>query len=292
MRLREIHVRFALMLVTLASMVWGFHVLIFEHLPYIFSQPDEDMSYGWYVPIFSLYVMWTERKRIAASVGAPCWGALVAALPFLFLGFIGVRGVQVRFSIVSIVGLCLTIAWGFYGRETVRRVAFPILFLLFLIPLSNFLDVITVHLRLFATSVAFGILRGVGSEVVRTGTSLAAADGSFAIDVAAPCSGLRSIFALMALTAGYAYFNQPTWLRRGLLFALSVPLAILGNILRILTICLVAEYASTDFATGFYHDYSGYVVFIVAIALMVASGEGISWLAQKRAVTVRGVPRT
>ena len=102
---------------------------------------------------------------------------------------------------------------------------------------------------------------------------LASADGSFSIDVAEPCSGLRSIFALMALTAGYAYFTQPTWTRRGLLFALSVPIAIIGNIARILSIVLVGAYASKSFATGFYHDYSGYVVFLVAIAMMVGCAE-------------------
>jgi exosortase/archaeosortase family protein len=80
----------------------------------------------------------------------------------------------------------------------------------------------------------------------------------------------------MALTAAYAWYTQPTWRRRAALFACSVPLAILGNIVRILSICLVAACANADFALGFYHDYSGYVVFIVAIGCMVACGEVIS----------------
>lgn len=96
--------------------------------------------------------------------------------------------------------------------------------------------------------------------------------GSFSIDVAEPCSGMRSLFAMMALTAGYAYFTQPTWVRRGLLFALSIPIAIVGNVSRILSIVLIAATCSSDFATGFYHDYSGYVVFLVAVFLMVAAG--------------------
>ena len=105
---------------------------------------------------------------------------------------------------------------------------------------------------------------------------LASSTGSFAIDVADPCSGLRSLFALTALTAGYAYFNQPTWLRRGLLFALSVPIAVFGNVVRILTIVLVAACCSPDFATGFYHDYSGYVVFMAAILMMLGASAAIS----------------
>ena len=90
-----------------------------------------------------------------------------------------------------------------------------------------------------------------------------------------------SFTALMALTAGYAYFNQPTWLRRGLLFALSIPIAVAGNATRILSIVAIAATCSADFATGFYHDYSGYIVFLVAISLMVATGGLISKGAEK-----------
>ena len=237
-----------------AAMLWGFQA----------------------VPLFSLYVVWTERKKILDSLGAPSWAGLLAALPFLALGFLGVRGVQLRFEIVAFVGLLITVPWAFFGKDTAKAILFPALFLLFCIPLATFLDVVTVHLRLLASSTAFAVARGVGADIVQQGTMVGAADGSFSIDVADPCSGLRSLFALMALTAGYAYFTQPTWLRRGILFAASVPIAILGNVMRILTIVLVANFASSDFATGFYHDYSGFVVFAVAILLMVATGEGIS----------------
>lgn len=259
-----------------AAMLWGFHAMILHHAPDMFRAPQEDMSFGWYVPLFSLYVVWTERRKILDSLGAPSWAGLLAALPFLALGFLGVRGVQLRFEIVAFVGLLVTVPWAFFGKETAKAVLFPALFLLFCIPLATFLDVVTVHLRLLASSTAFAVARGVGANIVQQGTMVGAADGSFAIDVADPCSGLRSLFALMALTAGYAYFTQPTWLRRGILFAASVPIAILGNVMRILTIVLVANFASSDFATGFYHDYSGFVVFAVAILLMVATGEGIS----------------
>lgn len=280
---RDLQIRLALLALVAGLVVWGFSSLFFTHAPDVFNDPKEDMSFGWYVPIFSLYVLWTEREALFKSVGAPSWAGALATLPFLFLGFLGVRGIQVRLEIVAFIGLLITVPWAFFGRETARRMLFPAGFLLFCIPLATFLDVVTVHLRLFGTAMAYAILKGVGAAVVRTGTMISAADGSFGIDVAAPCSGLRSIFALMALTAGYAYFNQPTWLRRGLLFACSVPLAILGNVMRILTICLVGTYCSSEFATGFYHDYSGYVVFLVAIVLMVAIGEAITRMARKGA---------
>ena len=242
---------------------------------------EEDMSFGWYVPLFSLYVVWTERKKILSSLGEPSLLGFAAMFPFLFVGFLGARGLQVRFEILAFSGLIFTFMWAVFGYRSARAILFPAAFLLFCIPLATFLDVVTVHLRLLASNVAYGVLHGFGAEVIRQGTIIGAADGSFAIDVAEPCSGLRSIFALTALTAAYSYLTQPTLLRKILLFAFAVPVAVLGNVARILTICMVANWASGDFATGFYHDYSGYVVFIVAISLIVVLGEFIKKGAKK-----------
>lgn len=276
MKIGKIDVRLILLMAVCAFMVWGFKSLLFVNAPAVFSDPKEDMSFAWYVPVFSIYVVKREWKEIVSSVGEPSIAGFFATLFFLFVGFLGVRGVQVRLEMLSFIGLLVCVPWAFYGRRTAVRLLFPAMFLLFCIPLSSFLDLITVHLRLFATAVASAILNGMDAGIVRTGTMLSAADGSFAVDVAEPCSGLRSIFALMALTAGYAYFTQKTWIRRALLFACSVPLAIAGNVMRILSICAVATFASPSFANGFYHDYSGYVVFFVAILLMVGCGELIS----------------
>lgn len=273
MRLKRISFRLGLFLLTLGLLIWGFQEMLWVRAPGVFSDPKEDMSFAWYVPLFSLYVAWTERSRLRAAVSSPSWGGVWASLPFLAIGFLGVRGIQVRFEILAVAGLLVTLPWAFFGRQVALRLLFPAGFLLFCIPLASFLDVVTVHLRLLASATAEAVLQGVGAEVIRRGTMLAAADGTFSIDVAQPCSGLRSIFALMALSAAYAYYNQPTWLRRAALFALSVPLAVLGNVMRILSICLVGSLASSSFATGFYHDYSGYVVFAVAILLLVACGE-------------------
>lgn len=267
--------------VIFAALVWGFQAMIFRHAPGVFSSPSEDMSFAYFVPLFSLYVVYTERRRIADSVGNSSFWGLIAILPLLALGILGVRGIQLRLEILAFVGLLVAVPWALFGARTARAVLFPAAFLLFCIPLATFLDVVTVHLRLLATAVSEAILTGCGVQVVRQGSMLAAADGAFSIDVAEPCSGLRSIFALMALTAGYAYFTQPTFWRRILLFSFSVPLAILGNVARILTICIVASFASEKFALGFYHDYSGYVVFLVAISLMVGVGELISRLAAR-----------
>ena len=261
--------------------IFGYQLMWRNNLPFYFSDPIEDLSYGWYVPFFSLYVLWVERRKIRESLGEPSPAGMLFALPFLFIGFIGARGGQVRFELIGFVGTLLAIAWTFFGRRTAKAVFFPCVFLLFCTPIQSYLNGLTVALRMFAVSVSHSVLSGCGLDLVRQGTMLSSADGAFGIDIAAPCSGLRSLFAMLALTAGYAYFNQPTWLRRGLLVGLSVPLAIFGNVIRVLTIAFIATTCNADFATGFYHDYSGYIVFLVAISLMLAVSGFINWGAEK-----------
>ena len=285
MRFKELHIRVGLFAVSLLAMLWGYQLMWMRHVPDVFNEPLEDMSYGWYIPLFSLYVVWQERRKIVESLGKPSAVGLLFVLPSLFVGFLGIRGLQVRFEILGFMGLLFGLAWTFYGRRTAGSVLFPIGFLLFCMPLHSYLDLVTIHLRLLAVSIASATLQGCGVEIVRQGTMLASPTGAFAIDIAEPCSGLRSLFAMMALTAGYAYFTQPTWFRRGLLFALSIPIAILGNVSRIFSIVIVAATCSADFATGFYHDYSGYIVFLVAILLMVATGGLITKGAEKCAAS-------
>ena len=256
---------------------------MFNRLAFVFNDPLEDMSHGWLVPVFSLYVLWTQRKEIREAVGAPSFWGFLACLPCIGVALVGSRGIQVRLEQVGFIGLCLTLPWAFFGRRVAKLCLFPALFLLFTVPMSSYLDAITIHLRLFASGTAFVLLRGFGVDVVQQGTAIVSQGAHpFSIDVAEPCSGLRSIVALTALTAAYAWYTQPTWRRRAVRFAGSVPLANLGNVVRILSICLVAAWASPDFAMGFYHDYSGYVVFIVAIACMVACGEVITRACGKR----------
>ena len=271
------NLRVGILAAVLAVVLFGFRAMIFNHLPGVFTAPEEDMDYAWFVPLFSLAVLWTERRLLSGSLGAPSFWGVLAAVPCLALGLLGTRGLQVRFELLAFIGLIVAVPYAIFGRECAKRVAFPAACLLFCMPLASYLSIFTVHLRLLASAVAGGILSVFFDGVVREGNLIGLSDviidGSpFVIDIASPCSGLRSIFALMAISVGYGYFTQPTWTRRAILLVLSLPIAILGNIVRIMSICIVAKSADPAFALGFYHDFSGFVVFAVALLLMVAAG--------------------
>ena len=240
---------FCAIAVVVFSALYGFAGMFLRAYHIFAFAEEEDMTFGWFVPLVSLYVLWTKRAALASAVrtGRFSWAGLTASLPFLVLALLGTRGVQLRLEQLGFIGLCVTLPWTFYGWRCARIFLFPAGYLLFCIPLATFLDFVTIHLRYLASSTALTVLNGFGLSAVREGTAVISRGAHpFAVDVAEPCSGLRSLFALMALTAGYAYFNQPTWLRRGLLFICSIPLAVAGNVARIVSICGIASFADPE----------------------------------------------
>jgi exosortase len=92
------------------------------------------------------------------------------------------------------------------------------------------------------------------------------------LEVADPCSGIRSLVALVALTSLYGYVTMSRIWKKWVLFLSSIPLAVVGNLARITTVALVAQGFGQDLAMKVYHDYSGYIVFSLAILCMIGLG--------------------
>lgn len=259
----------AIFAVSFALLLWMSRAVLWWLTYIVFPEPREDMGHIWVVPLFSLAVVWMRRKELGVAVGRPSVLGLFGMLPGFLLFWIGTRGDQVRITQFGMFYLLWFSAYAVYGYKFAKLLIFPVVFLLFTVPLS-FLDFFTVKLRFLTSALATSLLNGVGIPVVRIGTGIQCLSGEgFNLDVADPCSGLRSIFALTALTAAYAYMTQKTTLKKWLLFLCSVPIAVLGNLARIFSIALVANCCGQEAATGFYHDYSGYVVFLVGILLMM-----------------------
>lgn len=254
---------------------WFNYRPMIQYTMLMFSTPIEDMSHGWVVPFVSLYVLWLHRKALREAAGNPDWRGLIWVVLFLALAWLGGRGAQSRLEQVTLIGLIWAVPYALWGKAVERLMRFPAAYLTFTIPVSSFVDFFTIHLRILSSSLATGLLNGVGLAVERSGTALFSRvpGAEFNVDVADPCSGIRSLFAMMALTAAYAYLTQKTTARKWALFAFAVPIAMVGNMVRIMSICVVAAWLGQDVATGYYHDYSGYVVFLVGVLLMVQAGE-------------------
>jgi len=231
-----------------------------------------DYSHGWLIPAASLAIVWWKRKALAEAPRSVCWTGLLVVVLALLLHWVGARAQQTRLSLFALVVLSWGVPFYLFGWPTARILMFPCAYLLFCIPM-NFLDSLTVPLRIYMTIAVNFLLNGLGFHYVRSGTALHSIQGGFGLEVADPCSGIRSLTAMVAITAVYGYLTQPTLLKKWIMFLSAVPLALIGNMFRILTIALVSEAFGSELGAGLYHEFSGYVIFMaITIPLMVLFG--------------------
>ena len=231
-----------------------------------------DYSFAWLVPLASVAALWRRRGCLARAPRSVAWGGLGLLVVALGLHVVGARVQQPRLSLVGLILILFALPYYLSGWQVARQLIFPCGYLIFCIPF-NFLDVLTFPLRMLSTQLSAGLLNGVGIAVERIGTAIYFRDQqTFGLEVADPCSGLRSLMAMMALSAGYGFFTQKTLPRKIALFALSIPIAVAANAIRIATIAVVARWFGEEAALKLYHDYSGYLIFGTAVLLVMSAG--------------------
>ncbi len=249
-----------------------------------------DMSHGWLIPFVSLYMVWWKRNELGDASKRLSWFGFGVVVAALLLYMAGLRVQQTRIVLVSLIALLWGIPFFLFGKQAARILAYPCAYLLFCIPMT-FLDDLTFGLRLISTTVSTSLLNGLGIATERIGTGIHVKAGAgLLLDVAQPCSGLHYLLAMVALTTAYAFFTQRSPVKRAILCVSAVPLAMAGNVVRITLIALVGICFGAKLALGFYHDYSGYVVFLTASLLMLGIGNllELPWL--KRQTGESGSP--
>lgn len=227
-------------------------------------------SHGFLVPLVSLVIAWIERdslKREEPSTGA--FLSLGLGMGMYVAGFAwDIRSL----SAVSLVIVLAGLVWVFYGLKAVRAMAFPVAFLLFMIPFPYFNE-ISFRLQNVSIHSCTWLLHALGLAITTSGSEITLDDTTFTIGLV--CSGLNTLVALVALAAVFAYMLDGPAFKRVILFLLSFPLALLANALRIVSIILIAHFYDVGFATGFYHDISSLLFFLLAFLSLIL----ISWIA-------------
>ncbi len=225
---------------------------------------DEYYSHGALIPVVSAYLLYRRRARLAALPREGGGWGLMLLIGGLLLQVVG-QFLEVHFfSGFALVAVIYGLVWWLGGRHVARETLFPVLFLLFMVPLSRLLvEKLALPMQLFSARwaglLAAGIIHGVQVE----GVSIATPD--YAFSVAIPCSGLKSLIAMSALGALYAYLVEGPWGRRALLFLAAFPLALLANLVRIFTTVILGNTIGSAAAEGFFHTVSGAFVFVLAL---------------------------
>jgi exosortase len=244
----------------------------------------EDWGHCMMVPFAAAFIVYLERARLKAipmvGAGAGFWILLAG----FFIYWFGFKADDIYFSYAAGQILLAGLVIWFGGWGWMRVLAFPWLFLVFMWPLLFLESFISFPLRLMVSHAGVVLLNLMGIPSILNGTGiLSAADpmqhlaqgDKFAVDVALPCSGMRSLFALMMVSALYGYFTLKSSWARLTLFLVSIPFAIAGNICRIVMLTTGTMIMGSERAIGslehpsFFHMLAGYVVFLVALGGMV-----------------------
>jgi exosortase len=195
----------------------------------------------------------------------------------MLIYYVGVKAQNPRVIAGSLVVMVFGLIYYLAGWEWAKQLWFPCAFLIFMIPLNFLEESVAFPLRVFVANLSVKFLNGFGLDVIQDGTAIRSLQGRFMpLDVANPCSGIRSLVALMALTSLYGYVTMDCGWKKWVLFFSSMPLAVIGNLARISTVALVAQGFGQDLAMKVYHEYSGYIVFSLAILSMLALGAALN----------------
>ena len=230
---------------------------------------DPNFEHGIFVPLFALYILWQDRKRLQTLRPDPSWAGLPVLALSLIMLVLGVLGAELFFSRVSLLVMLAGLIILFEGWTFFRAVLFPWAVLILMIPIPNLiLQQITFPLQLLASKLATVLLEVVGVPVLRQGNVILLA--SMPLDVAEACSGIRSLLTLVTLAIIYGYLMETRiWVRVLLAFS-AIPIAVAANSFRIFGTGLLVQYWDPDKAEGFFHTFSGWLIFVVALMLLFA----------------------
>ena len=262
------------------ALAWFAGLLILAYVP-ILSRliaqwwDDEDMGHGFFVPILACYIAWQSRDELLALAPKPNYLGLLLLLFASVQALIGSLGAELFLQrtafIESVVGAILLMR----GWPAIRVLFFPLCLLVFMVPIPAIIyNRITFPLQLFASSCAETVLELIGIPVVREGNILVLANQT--LSVVEACSGIRSLLSLTFLSLIYAYFfDSKVWMRAAL-FVTTIPIAILANAGRVTITGILSEKVSPELAKGFFHTAEGWVIFMIALTLLLVAHKGIN----------------
>ena len=251
-----------LLIALLIAIYWGIATkLVYDW----YTQPD--FSHGFLVPLFSAYLVWTKRETLRNTPVHQSWAGvplIVGAIVTLFLGVYGAELFLARLSLLMLLG---GLIWTLAGRQMLRELRFPLLVLLLGIPWPKVIyNQITFPLQILASKLASAALPLFGVPVLRDGNIIQLP--SMPLEVAEACSGIRSLMSLFTAAVFYGYFLEPSVKRRVILALAAIPIAVAANGARIVGTGLAVQYWNPEKALGFFHEFSGWLIFVVSLVLL------------------------
>jgi len=242
---------------------------------------DSNYTHGFLVPIFSGVLLWQRRKQLAALPSEGSWiglPVLLLGIGALLLGDIGSESFLMRISLIAIlVGLVLFLL----GSRVLRVVAFPLLFLIFMVPLpSTLFYAVALPLQTLAARNAAWTLETLGVPVLLDGNVIHLTKQS--LGVAEACSGIRSLISLLSVSVGWAVLTLSGFWAMAIFVAAVVPITILANAGRVVVTGLIGQWFGVEYAQGFFHTFSSWLVFVFAFLCLLGTHRTIRLVQARR----------
>ncbi len=242
---------------------------------------DEDYSHGFLVVPVSLYLIWRKREKIIGKPVEPSRLGFAFLSAWAFLYFLGIGAEISVFERVSLIVFIFGALLSTAGIRITRVVAFPVLFLIFMIPIpSEIYTMLTNPLKLFATTCSVNILQLFDIPVLQEGNLIQLPNYSMKVVVA--CSGIRSLISVIAMAFLMGYILFASNIQRFILLVFSVPVSLLGNVVRITLTGLLAYYLSSHLAEGYSHLVAGILTLALSFLCLLMGSVAIQWLEQKK----------
>lgn len=267
-----------------APVIWFFALILVCYAPVLgFLIEDwvdnEDMGHGFFVPVVAGYIAWAKREEFLATPAKPNYWALALVSYAAFQLLIGILGAELFLSRTALVLSLIGAVWLLNGTERLKVVAFPLFLLFFMIPLPAIIfNQITFPLQILASRIAETVLMLIGIPVLREGNVLELA--SQKLSVVEACSGIRSLLSLSFLSLVYGYFFETKNWVRVTLFIATVPIAMIANAGRV-TITGILSEINTEYAEGVYHSAQGWIIFMIAMIMLVMAHQILSYVSRR-----------
>ncbi|HUP03751.1 MAG TPA: exosortase/archaeosortase family protein [Bryobacteraceae bacterium] len=235
---------------------------------------DPDMSHGFFVPLVVGYILWQRREELMAMEAEPNWWGLAVAVWGALQLWIGTLAVELFLTRTAFVITIIGVVWLMCGTRVLRELSFPLILCFFMIPIPAVIyNSLTFKLQLVASSLAEHALDVLSVPVLREGNVLVLPNQT--LSVVDACSGIRSLLSLTFLSLVYGYFFEKRQWMRVVLFFATVPIAIVANGSRVTFAGLMTQ-INPDLAEGAYHEASGWIIFMVALLILVGFHHALS----------------
>ncbi len=238
-----------------------------------------DDQHGYLIPIAVVALLWWRREELLALPKRPWWPALVLVALALALHALGFIVQQTRLSVVAFFAGLWALTGLAWGAAWLRAVFFPFVLFAFCVPLSAVADTLTFPLRMLATEITVGLSHTVlGLDILQRGTALLDPAGRFHYEVAAACSGIRSLAAISALAMVHSFMNFRRPWKRIVVVLSAIPLAVAANVVRLLMIIIAADAFGQQAGNAAHENaWLSLLPYVPAVAGLLALGR---WLGE------------